>query len=243
MKYETIAQTLPDVSRAVVALSGGMDSTIVMRVAVARYGAENISAVTFDYGQKNAHEIEKARASTAYLGVKHRVIDARFLRDISLGFSAIVDPNIAMPTLEEAALSRQPKTYVPNLNAILLSIAAAYAETVGAEAIFCGLQEGDEYSYHDCTPIWVGKLNALLDENRTTKIRVYAPFVYLRKRDVLAVLKDIGDLGLLRHTLTCYAPNEAQESCGKCPACAERIAAFVANGLEDPIPYSVNIDW
>lgn len=234
---------LPAATKVVMILSGGMDSTIALRLAVEKYGKENISALTFDYGQKQRAEIEKAKASTAYLGVPHKVIDAGFLYDISLGFSANVDTDIAMPTIKEVLSSPRPKTYVPNRNMILLSIAAAYAETVNADAIFCGLQATDLYSYHDTSQRFIDKLNSCLDENRIIKIKIYAPFSTLSKKDEIDLLKEIGDLELLNHTLTCYNPNEKDESCGKCPSCAERIKSFMDCNLKDPISYSVDIPW
>ena len=236
-------KTLPKANKVTMILSGGMDSTIAMRLAVEKYGAENVTAITFDYGQKQKAEIEKAKQSTTYLGVKHMVVDAKFLHDISIGFSANVDTDIAMPTIKEVLGQPRPKTYVPNRNMILLSIAAAYAETVGSEAIFCGLQATDEYSYHDTTQRFVDKLNSCLDENRILKIKIYAPFSSLSKSDELKLLQEIGDMELLKHTLTCYNPNEKDESCGRCPSCSERIRAFMANGLVDPAPYSVSIPW
>jgi 7-cyano-7-deazaguanine synthase len=236
-------KTLPDVEKVVMILSGGLDSTIAMRLAVERYGAENVLALTFNYGQKQSVEIERAKQSTSYLGVTHRVIDASFLGEISQGFSANVDTDIAMPTIKDVIGNPRPLTYVPNRNMILLSIAAAYAETVNAEAIFCGLQATDEYSYHDTTPRFVGKLNDVLDENRILKIKIYAPFATLSKRDELKLLAEIDDMKLVEYTLTCYNPDSDHKSCGKCPSCAERISAFMVNKIKDPIPYSVNIPW
>lgn len=236
-------KTLPEAKKIVMILSGGMDSTIAMRLAVERYGAENVSALTFDYGQKQKIEIERAKESTTILGVTHKVIDASFLYNISLGFSANVDTAIAMPTIKDVLADPRPKTYVPNRNMILLSIAAAYAETVSADAIFCGLQATDEYSYHDTTQRFIDKINSTLDENRIIKIKVYAPFASLSKKDELELLQELGDMDILKHTITCYNPNDKHESCGKCPSCAERIRAFMAVGLQDPVPYSVTIPW
>lgn len=238
-----IIQSLPDVKKVVMILSGGLDSTIAMRIAVEKYGAENVSALTFDYGQKQKYEIEKAKQSTTYLNVEHRVIDASFLYDISLGFSANVDKDIDMPTIKEVLGDPRPKTYVPNRNMILLSIAAAYAETKESEAIFCGLQATDEYSYHDTTQRFIDKLNSTLDENRILKIKIYAPFSSMSKRDELKILRELNDTELVKYTLTCYNPNEEHESCGRCPSCAERINAFMANKMKDPIPYSIDIQW
>ena len=101
---------LPDVKGCVVILSGGMDSTIAMRLAVEKYGSKNVSALTFNYGQKQSKEISMASVSTTMLGVEHKVIDASFLGDISKGFSANVDKDIAMPTIKDVLGDPRPKT-------------------------------------------------------------------------------------------------------------------------------------
>lgn len=231
-----IINSLPDTEKIVIILSGGMDSTIAMRIAVEKYGKENVTALTFNYGQKQVYEIEKAKASTRYLGVTHKVLDASFLSDISQGFSANVDSHIDMPTIEDVLGDPRPKTYVPNRNMILLSIAAAYAETVGADTIFCGLQSTDEYSYHDTTPRFIEKINSVLDENRILKIKICAPFVNLSKHDELLILNELDDMEILNNTLTCYNP-QGGLSCGVCPSCSERLKAFKTSGFKDPIPY------
>ena len=218
---------LPDTKGCVVILSGGLDSTITMRLAVEKYGAENVSALTFFYGQKQAYEIECAKMSTSRLGVTHKVVDASFLGDISQGFSANVDKDIEMPTIRDVLGDPRPKTYVPNRNMILMSIAAAYAETRNVDTILCGLQSTDEYNYHDTTARWIDKVNDLLAENRILKIKLIAPFTKLSKYEEIAILQELdGNTDLLLSTLTCYNPGENGHSCGKCPSCSERINAF-----------------
>ena len=244
MKASEALDLLPDTKGCVVILSGGMDSTIAMRLAVKKYGKYNVSALTFDYGQKQAYEIQMAKASTSNLGVTHKVIDASFLGDISQGFSANVDKNIDMPTIHDVLGDPRPKTYVPNRNMILMSIAAAYAETQNVDTVICGLQVHDEYGYHDTTQRWVDKVNDLLSENRIIKIKLVAPFSKLSKYDELNILRELDDsLSLTMFTLTCYNPNEEGMSCGHCPSCSERIANFAKVGEKDPVPYSVPLDW
>ena len=244
MKASDALTLLPDTKGCVVILSGGMDSTITMRLAVEKYGKDNVSALTFYYGQKQKKEIEMAKISTNYLGVKHKVIDASFLGDISKGFSANVDTEIEMPTIRDVLGDPRPKTYVPNRNMILMSIAAAFAETQNVDTILCGLQVHDEYGYHDTTQRWVDKVNDLLSENRIIKIKLVAPFSKLSKLDELHILNELdGNLQLTLFTLTCYNPNDKGEACGKCPSCSERIANFAKFGLPDETPYSVDIAW
>jgi len=237
-------EKLPNTKGCVVILSGGLDSTITMRLAVEKYGKENVSALTYNYGQKQAVEIEKARESTFLLGVAHKIIDASFLGDISKGFSANVDKDIEMPTIKDVLGDPRPKTYVPNRNMILMSIAAAYAETRKVDTILCGLQVHDEYGYHDTTQRWVDKVNDLLSENRIIKIKLIAPFSTLSKVNELDILRELdGSLDLTKHTITCYNPNDKGESCGVCPSCSERIANFGMFGQIDPIKYSIDLPW
>jgi 7-cyano-7-deazaguanine synthase len=244
MKVSEALSLLPNTKGCVVILSGGMDSTITMRLAVEKYGKENVSALTFYYGQKQKKEIDMAKISTNVLGVKHKIIDASFLGDISKGFSANVDTDIAMPTIKDVLGDPRPKTYVPNRNMILMSIAAAFAETQNVNTILCGLQVHDEYGYHDTTQRWVDKVNDLLSENRIIKIKLVAPFSKLSKFDELSILRKLDDnLDLTLFTLTCYNPDDKGRSCGVCPSCSERIANFAKVGVKDLVPYSKNIPW
>jgi len=235
---------LPQTNGCVMILSGGMDSTIAMRLAVERYGKENVSALTFFYGQKQKREIEMAKISTNMLGVKHKVVDASFLGEISQGFSANTDSAIDMPTIRDILGDATPKTYVPNRNMILLSIAAAYAETQNVEYVFTGLQIHDEYSYWDTTARFVEKMNDVLNENRKVKIKLVAPFCSLSKKQELHILKELdNNLDLTLFTLTCYNPDIEGRSCGICPSCSERIKNFADFGVKDPVPYSIDIPW
>lgn len=234
---------LPDKGGAVVILSGGMDSTIAMALCVEKYGADNVRALTFYYGQKQSAEIDKAKESTALLGVKHKILNLEVLGDISKGFSANVDNDITMPTIQDVLGDPRPKTYVPNRNMILMSLAAAFAEVENISNIVMGLQIHDEYGYHDTTQRFVDKINTTLDENRIIKIKVLAPFASLSKYDELQICKEMGMEHLLSHTLTCYNPDDDGRSCGRCPSCAERIQNFAKAGFPDPVPYSIEIPW
>lgn len=237
-------ELLPNTKGCVVILSGGLDSTITLRLAVEKYGSENVAALTYDYGQKQRREITMASMSTNLLKVKHKVVDASFLGDISKGFSANVDEDIEMPTINDVLGDPRPKTYVPNRNMILMSIAAAYAEVNNVDTILCGLQVHDEYGYHDTTQRWVDKINDVLSENRIIKIKVTAPFSKLSKLEELRILNELdSNVNLAMFTLTCYNPDSEHRSCGKCPSCSERIANFVKFGVKDPVTYSMNIDW
>lgn len=244
MNAKDAINLLPNTKGCVVILSGGLDSTITLRLAVEKYGAKNVAALTYDYGQKQRREIDMARMSTNLLKVKHKVVDASFLGEISKGFSANVDTDMEMPTIRDVLGDPRPKTYVPNRNMILMSIAAAYAEVNDVDTILCGLQVHDEYGYHDTTQRWVDKVNSVLQENRIIKINIVAPFSKLSKLDELRILNELdGNVELARFTLTCYNPDSEHRSCGKCPSCSERIANFAKFGMQDPILYSQDIPW
>ena len=222
--------------KALVVLSGGLDSTAALRLSQEQY--DEVEAISFDYKQKQRVELELAAKSCARLGVKHQVLDISFLNDINKGFSANTDSDMEMPTIEDVLGEPQPVTYVANRNMILMSIAASYAETRGIERIICGFQVNDTYGYHDTSPIFVQKLNDVLDENRTHKIKIIAPFVEMSKLDELkAVMELDGNLDLFATTITCYNPDKEGKSCGVCPSCSERLNAFKQIGVKDPIAY------
>lgn len=243
MKLNEVLSKLPDNKRALVVISGGLDSTIALRLALQKYGKNNVGAITFDYGQKQEIEISYAKDTTSRLKISHDIIPAGFLHEISLGFSANVDENIPVPDIKEVLGDPQPKTYVPNRNMILLSIAAAYAETRGFNLIICGLQVHDLYGYHDTSQRFIDKMNSVLDENRKNKIEIIAPFTSLSKVEELNILQEMdGNVDLARSTFTCYNPQYGI-SCGKCASCAERIMNFAKFGCEDPLIYNIDINW
>lgn len=223
-------------NKALVVLSGGLDSTSALRLSLEQF--DEVEAISFDYKQKQRIELELASQTCKRLNVKHKIIDISFLNDINRGFSANTDSDIEMPTIHDVLGEPQPVTYVANRNMILMSIAASYAETQKINTIICGFQGTDTYGYHDTTPTFVKKLNSVLAENRTHKITITAPFVEMSKYDELkAVLELDGNLDLFKTTITCYNPDDQGRSCGTCPSCSERLSAFKKIGFVDPIEY------
>ena len=243
-----VLNSLPDVKNILVVLSGGLDSTTSLRLCVEKYGPENVFALSFDYGQRQRHELTLAAKTCLKLGVSHEILDLRVLNSIGMGFSANIDTGIAMPTIKEVLGNPRPVTYVPNRNMILMSLAAAQAEKLGVATIACGFQMVDEYGYWDTTQRFVDKLNDVLNENRNIKIRIIAPFAHLTKKDEIKAILDIdGNLDLFKNTITCYNPQYNLEedsysiSCGLCPSCSERIKAFKSLNLKDPIQYTYEV--
>jgi 7-cyano-7-deazaguanine synthase len=235
----------PSSGGAVVILSGGMDSAIAALLATIKLGKDETHALTFYYKQKQSIEIEKAKEVARYLGIeeRHSQIDISFLGDITQRVSANIQGGLKMPTIQEILGHPQPLTVVSNRNAILLMIAASYAEANGLSSIVTGLQMQDQYAYYDTTPRFVNAVNAVLSQNRMFQVQVVAPFLETNKAtEILLCQELLGSLELLSHTITCYNP-EGDKSCGRCPSCSERIANFKKVGFVDPISYKIDIEW
>lgn len=237
--------SLPDTDKNVVAvLSGGLDSTVMTHLLAEKYGADKVYALSFDYGQKQKIELNKASATCSSIGCRHSIVGLAVLGDIVRNVSAnIGGTDVAMPNIKEVLGDPQPKTYVPFRNMILNSLAFSYAESNDASHIFTGLQVHDEYGYWDTTQKFVDSMNAVAAQNRTHKIQMEAPFAELSKYQEIEIMKSLGKTGSLINTISCYNPNEAGESCGECPSCSERIMNFAKAGMVDPIPYSKHIPW
>lgn len=228
-------------TKVAVVLSGGLDSSIVTGMLAKEHGAENVIAVTYNYGQKQSIEVEKAGETCKNLGIEHKVIDISFLGEIVAPVCAnIAGSDINVPNIKEVLGDPQPPTYVPFRNLILLSLSLSFAEANGCEAVYTGLQAHDQYGYWDTTPTFVENMNSITDLNRQTKIPIVAPFINLSKGDELEIAKQY-DLDLST-TLTCYDP-DGDISCGICPSCAERIKGFIDAGIKDPVPYAIDIPW
>lgn len=244
MNLEQALQKLPETNDNVVSvLSGGLDSTILTYILVEKYGKDKVFALSYDYGQKQRRELDMARATCNWLGIKHKLLNLSILGEIVKDVSAnISGTNVAMPTIKDVLGDPQPKTYVPFRNMILNSLAFSYAESNKASHIFTGLQVHDEYGYWDTTQRFVDAMNAVAEQNRSHKARMEAPFSQLSKYDEIKIAQELGNV-IFEYTLTCYNPDKDGASCGKCPSCSERIANFAKAGLKDPIPYNIDIPW
>lgn len=247
MNLSSALNGLPDTEKdVVVVLSGGLDSSITARLAVEKYGASRVHALSFFYGQKQAVELQKASEVASSLNLKkHQLVDISFLGDMVRGVSAnISGTEIAMPTIQDVLGDPTPPSYVPNRNSILLMITASYAEANNSDVILIGLQCHDCYGYWDTTPSFVGAMNQVLRENRKDPITICAPFLHQNKATELAILSEMdGNVGLTTNTITCYNPTLEGVSCGTCPSCAERIQNFAKAGFIDKIPYSITLPW
>ena len=225
---------LSNPDRAVVLVSGGLDSAILLRFVHQRLGMREIYALSFLYGQKHQRELACAEYQTKQCPAVRdwQVVDIGVLGTLTAGASALTDGTIAVPELQDIPEGErtQPITYVPNRNMIMLSLAAAYAESHGCRTVYYGAQAQDEYGYWDCTSTFVTRLNAVLGLNRRQSITIAAPFTGKRKAEEIKLGLELGvDFA---HTWSCYRGGE--RPCGVCPSCSERQKAFAEAGLADP---------
>jgi len=223
--------------RAVVLLSGGLDSTTCL--AIARAQGFEPYALTFRYGQRHEGEIEAAHRVAAALGVAGHVvaeIDLRLFGGSALTAAIPVPKDRPLDDVGEGV----PVTYVPARNTIFLSFALAWAETLGAHDLFLGVNAVDYSGYPDCRPEFIAAFETLANlATRAgvegTRYTVHTPLLHLSKADIVREGLRLGvDYSLTR---TCYDPNPAGAACGHCDACLLRLRGFAANGLPDPAPY------
>jgi 7-cyano-7-deazaguanine synthase len=219
--------------KAVVIVSGGLDSVTLLHQVVKTSSYEGVFAISFAYGQRHeGKELACAHYHAQLLGVPLNVVELPFLRDIAdQAGSALVNRGVDVPHVKKVMGDPQPVTYVPNRNMMFLSIVAAYAEAVGAEAILYGAQRHDIYGYWDTTPQFLGAINQVFLLNRKKPIQILAPFVQDTKGDIVRRGVELG-IDYAR-TWSCY--NGLSKPCGTCSTCAERIKGFTDNGLVDPL--------
>lgn len=214
--------------KVVVIYSGGMDSFTVLHRAI-QDGYE-VYALSFDYGQRHAKELEYAANVCEKLNIPHKVVDITSINQLLGGSSLTDDIDIPEGHYEEESMK---STVVPNRNMILLSLAIGYAVSLEAEAVYYGAHSGDHAIYPDCRPEFVEKMNEVSLLANYEPVRVHSPYL---KVDKAAILADGLAMGLdYSQTWTCY--NGRAQACGKCGACDERLAAFAANQQQDPLPY------
>ena len=222
-----------DSTTTVVIYSGGMDSYTVLHRAL-REGL-NVHALSFDYGQRHARELDTARQVCNALGLPHQVVDIRAIHGL-IDNSALTNPHQAMPQGDYAENNLR-STVVPNRNMILISLAIAKAVNIGAGRVDYGAHGGDHILYPDCRPEFVDAMNHVAGIANFEPVKLHAPYLSASKADIL---RDGLAMGLdYRHTWTCYEGRE--RACGVCGSCTERLTAFAANGVTDPLPYSADV--
>ncbi len=220
-------------TRAVVLVSGGLDSATAL--AIARDRGFHCYALSVAYGQRHDVELDAARSIAKTLGAhEHRVVTVDLS---SFGGSALTDPGIAVP---ETPTSGIPITYVPARNTVFLSLALAWAETLGARDIFIGVNAVDYSGYPDCRPAFVeafAKLANLATRSgvQGERIVIHAPLIELSKSEIIRRGIALGvDYG---KTVSCYQPDAKRRACGKCDSCRIRREGFTAAQVPDATEY------
>ena len=224
---------------AVVLLSGGLDSTTML--AIAREAGLEPHAMTFRYGQRHAREIEAARRVAARFGVRDHVVVDIDLRTFG-GSALTADVDVPKDRTAHEMGEGIPVTYVPARNTIFLSFALAWAEVLGAQDIFIGVNALDYSGYPDCRPEYVAAFERMANlatrggVEGTNPIRIQAPLLHLTKAQIIQRGLALGvDYAL---TTSCYDPDDAGRSCGHCDACTLRLKGFAEAGTVDPIAYA-----
>jgi 7-cyano-7-deazaguanine synthase len=224
--------------RAVVLLSGGLDSATVL--AIAREQGYATYALSFNYGQRHKVELHAAKRIAEMFGVvEHRIIDFDLTQ---WGGSALTDNNIAVPTHETSGI---PVTYVPARNTIFLSLALAWAETLDAPNIFAGMNAVDYSGYPDCRPEYVAAFQTMArlatkagveahEENES--LTIHTPIIHMSKSDIVREGIRLGvDYAM---TVSCYQADADGRACGRCDSCRLRREGFIAAGVADPTRYA-----
>ena len=236
----------PHIKPAVILLSGGMDSAVVL--AIAREQGFAAHALSVRYGQRHTSELDAAsRVARALGAVAHKTVNVD-LR--SIGGSALTDDSIGVPLDHDrhpvgvdAATDDIPVTYVPARNTIMLSVALGWAEVLGASDIFCGVNAVDYSGYPDCRPEFIAAFEQLA--NVATKagvegagIRIHAPLLRMSKADIA---RQGARLGVdFAQTVSCYQADAQGLACAHCDACRLRAEGFAAAAIQDPTRYVAN---
>jgi 7-cyano-7-deazaguanine synthase len=220
--------------RAIVLLSGGMDSAVCLALAQS-LGFES-HALSFHYGQRHAAELDAAPEIAHVLkAAEHRLVDID-LR--AFGGSALTgDIDVPRDRAPGEIGGDIPITYVPARNTVFLSYALAYAEVIDARDIYIGVNAVDFSGYPDCRPAYIAAFQAMARlGTRLTDLTIRAPLLHLSKAEIVARGAELGiDFGMTR---SCYAPDPAGRACGHCDACIIRLQAFADHGIADPAPYA-----
>ncbi|MCZ6637291.1 MAG: 7-cyano-7-deazaguanine synthase QueC [Alphaproteobacteria bacterium] len=226
--------------RAVVLLSGGLDSATV--AALARRDGFEVNALSFDYGQRHNIEIAASKEVARASGVARHVILPIDLR--TFGGSALTDDIDVPKGRGEAEMEGNiPVTYVPARNTIFLSLSLAWAEVLETGDIFIGVNARDYSGYPDCRAEYLAAFQAMSNlatrgaVEGTQKVTIHAPLIDMTKAEIIALGTELGvDYGLTR---SCYDPDQAGRACGECDSCILRLKGFAEAGLDDPAPYRV----
>lgn len=233
--------------KALVVLSGGLDSTVALAEALKQNGWDpsEIGAVTFTYGQKHTKEIDAAKEIVQYYGMlKHHIIDLPQIfggtDSVLVASNELEMPESSYEDMDDSEVGVSP-TYVPYRNGNFLSVATTLALVEGADEVWAGMHSEDAYNwaYPDCTPEFLGAMANAMYVGSYHKVRLITPHMWRTKAEVVLSGRNLDvPFGL---TWSCY--NGEEHACGVCPTCVGRIQAFQLNNLIDPVEYQIDIIW
>jgi len=227
-------------SKAVVPISGGLDSSVILSIACQRH--DDVYAISYDYGQKHNKELLYAGYQIDnYDNIEdHKFVDIKFFKDVA-PTSSLTNNDIKVAHARDVLGDAQTVNYVPFRNMMMLSIACSYAESVGANSVYHGSALVDSQAgYWDGSSEFLEQINNLTALNRKNRIKIEAPLIQLSKKEII-------NLGLyngvnFKDTWTCYEGKDL--ACGYCTACSSRIQGFLDNKMKDPIKYErTDIPW
>lgn len=213
----TLTGQTPSDRRALVVLSGGQDSTTCLFWAKREF--DEVTALSFNYGQRHALEVELARKIAEEAGVPHTTLDCHLIGQLSRNSLTDTAMEVEKGVAEDG---RPPSTFVPGRNLFFLSMAAVYARERGIRHLVTGVSQTDFSGYPDCRDTFIRSLNVTLNLALDTQMVIHTPLMWLDKCETWALADELGVLDLVRHeTLTCYN-GVPGDGCGECPACILR---------------------
>jgi 7-cyano-7-deazaguanine synthase len=216
-------------SKTLVVLSGGQDSTTCLYWAMNKFGQENVSSISFDYGQRHIIELQSAKKIAELASIEHTILPINTFS--CLGGNALTDNiDIEVDGDKESPL---PNTFVPGRNLIFLTFAAALAYQKGIKNLVTGVAQTDYSGYPDCRKDTLQSLEKTLCLGMEYKIKIHTPLMDLSKAETVSLAIKLNAMEAMAYTHTCY--NGVQPPCGDCPACILRAKGFAEAGVEDPL--------
>lgn len=215
---------------AIVVFSGGQDSTTVLCQAIRDHGRENVAAITFDYGQRHASELDAARDIAAMFRIEHRVVEVDALNKLAV--SAQTRGDIAVDAT--GGLGGLPSTFTPSRNTVFIALASAFAISHGARVMYLGVCQTDYSGYPDCRREYIDSMErSIALGNGINHFEIVTPLMNMTKAETVKLAQSLpGCLRALEYSVTCYHGN--RPGCGTCPACVLRAKGFAEAGVEDP---------
>jgi len=219
-------------SKALVVLSGGQDSTTCLYWAINEFGRENVSSLSFDYGQRHKIELQAAQKVAEIAAITHKVLPINTFS--ALGGNALTDDiEVQQDVDKDAQDSQLPNTFVPGRNLVFLTFAAAYGYNRNIEHLVIGVTQTDYSGYPDCRENTLSSLEQTLRLGMEYNITIHTPLMNLRKSDTVELAVKLGAMDAMAYTHTCY--NGAQPPCGRCQACILRSKGFAEANRADPL--------